>query len=180
MNYRELFRQIKERPGMWGLDGSYGQFCAFLLGCDAGNAWSLFTGLREWLVVRFKEAHRPDNVAWHGLVLWLAFPECWRATSLWADPSVAVYTLELPAGTQTDPPEANDDAKRAVELLFDLLDAFWEEREQFRGLTKIFAEYANWQISEPATSSSPENVAQHIQVRLAKDEISLSSPDELL
>ena len=52
MNYRELFQQIRERPGMWGLDGSYGQFCAFLLGCDAGNAWPLLTGFREWLVVR--------------------------------------------------------------------------------------------------------------------------------
>jgi hypothetical protein len=179
MNYRELFQQIRERPGMWGLDGSYGQFCAFLLGCDAGNAWSLLIGFREWLVVRFKESHRPDNVVWDGLILWLAFPECWRATPLWADKSVAVYTLELPAGTRTDPSETNNHARRAVELLFDLLDAFWEEREQFRGLTKIFAEYATWLESEPATSSSPENVARRIQARLANDEVSPSPPDEL-
>lgn len=178
MKYRELFQQIRERPGMWGLDGSYGQFCAFLQGCDAGNAWSLLTGFREWLVVRFKEAHRPDNVAWEGLILWLAFPECWRATSLWADSSVAVYTLELPAGTRTDPPETNDHARRAVDLLFDLLDAFWVEKEQFRGLTKIFVEYASWLESEPATTSSPENVVQRIQAWLAQDEVSPSASDE--
>ncbi|MGZ6391123.1 MAG: hypothetical protein ACXWQZ_17935, partial [Ktedonobacterales bacterium] len=182
MKYRELFQQIRARPGMWGLDGSYGQFCAFLRGCDEGNARSLLTGFREWLVVRFKESHRPDNVDWSGLILWLAFPECWRATPLWADPSVAVYALELPVGTQTEPVETwpdrqvNDNAKRAVDLLFDLLDAFWEEREQFRGLTKIFAEYMTWRESEPATTSSPEHIAQRIQTRLANDEVSPSPP----
>lgn len=59
-------------------------------------------------------------------------------------------------------------------------ELFRQIREQFRGLTRIFTEYASWLESEPATTSSPENVAQHIQARLAKDEISLSSPDELL
>jgi hypothetical protein len=179
MKYRELFQQIRKRPGMWGLDGSYGQFCAFLEGCDVGNASSLLTGFREWLMVRFKESHRPDNEAWSGLILWLAFPECWRATPLWADKSVAVYSLELPAGTRTDPAETNGHARKAVELLFDLLDAFWQDREQFRGLIKIFAEYATWLASEPATSSSPENVARRIQARLAHDKLSPAPPDEL-
>jgi hypothetical protein len=180
MKYRELFQQIRKRPGMWGLDGSYGQYCAFLHGCDAGNAWSLLIGFREWLVVRFTEAHRPDNVAWSDLILWLAFPECERATPLWADPSVAVYTHELPAGVRTDPPETNDHVRTVVALLFDLLDAFWEEKESFRGLSKIFAAYATWRENEPANASSPENIARRIQARLAHDAISPSSPDELL
>ncbi|HEU5375094.1 MAG TPA: hypothetical protein VFV38_06625 [Ktedonobacteraceae bacterium] len=185
MEYRELFQQMRKHPGMWGLDGSYGQFCAFLRGCDEGNARSLLIGFREWLVVQFKGSHRPDNVDWSSLILWLAFPECWRPTPLWADERIAVYTLDLPVGTQTEPVETwpdrhvNDHAKRAVDMLFDLLDAFWEQREQFRGLTKIFAEYAAWLESEPATASSPEKIAQHIQARLANDEVPPSPPGEL-
>lgn len=162
LNYRELFTAIHQRPGMWGLDGSYGQFCAFLLGCNEGTSQALLTGFDEWLRMRFQGKHRPTNVAWPGLILWLAFPENWRSTPLWADPTVALYELAIPRGTQTDPFETNDEARRAVEMLFRLLDEFLEMRQQRLGLSKIFTDYALWLQSEPADSSSPENIAQRI------------------
>ncbi len=46
MNYRELFAAVQKRPGMFGLDGSFKQFCIFLEGCDAGTFWSLLAGFR--------------------------------------------------------------------------------------------------------------------------------------
>jgi len=124
MKYRELFTAIHQRPGMWGLDGSYGQFCAFLLGCDEGTSQSLLTGFQEWLLMQFHGDHRPTNVHWSGLVLWLAFPECRRSSPLWADPTIAVYELDLPPGTRTEPSDTNGNARRAVDMLFRLLDEF--------------------------------------------------------
>ena len=65
MDYPNLFTQIHRRPGMFGLDGSYGQYCAFINGLDAGNDWRLLTGFREWLVTRLEKG---DNLGWPGLV----------------------------------------------------------------------------------------------------------------
>src|SRR5215469_7195340 len=107
----------------------------------------------------FSGKTQTDQCAWPGLVLWLAFPERWRSTPLWADPPVALYELDIPRGTQTDPFETNDKARRAVEMLFRLLDEFLEVRQQRLGLSKIFTDYALWLQREPADSSSPENVA---------------------
>jgi hypothetical protein len=56
---------------MFGVQNSFGGFCAFLQGIDAGNDWQLFIGFREFLVIR---ARFGTNLAWHGLILRLAFP----------------------------------------------------------------------------------------------------------
>ncbi len=92
------------------------------------------------------------NVAWQGLILGLAFPERWRSNPLWADPTVAVYMLDLPAGTNADPLDANDNA-RAVEALFRLLGEFLELRERSEGLTMIFLAYVAWLSNEQAEFS---------------------------
>jgi hypothetical protein len=52
MEYRVQFQAIHKRPQLYGLDGSYGQYCAYLAGLDAGNDGRLLTGFREWLVAR--------------------------------------------------------------------------------------------------------------------------------
>lgn len=118
MKYRELFALVRQRPGMYGLDGSFAHFSIFVTGCDAGTSWSLLAGFREWLIVRVNDG---DNLAWPFLVLWLAFP----------------------LGKNPNELDANDNAV-AVDMLFRLLDEFLELREQHHGLAKIFTAYAAW------------------------------------
>jgi hypothetical protein len=52
MDYRSLFADVRSRPGMFGLDGSFHDFTVFLRGCEAGNDWQLLAGFRESLVAR--------------------------------------------------------------------------------------------------------------------------------
>lgn len=120
MEYRRLFADIHRRPGLFGLDGSYGQFCAFIEGVNAGNDWQLLTGFREWLVTRLGDG---NNLAWRGLVLHLAFPG--------ADP----------AGRDVGSPERN---REAVAMLFALLDEFLALREKPDALVQIYDEYLTW------------------------------------
>jgi hypothetical protein len=121
VDYRKLFSDIHDRPGMWGLDGSFGQFCALITGIDAGNDWLWLTGFREWLVVR---ADTGNNLTWPGLVLRLAFPD------------VDAGRRELLA----EP----DNNKRAVDTLFTLLDTFLELRAGHGGTVAVFDEYLTW------------------------------------
>ncbi|MER5624018.1 hypothetical protein ABT061_23580 [Streptosporangium sp. NPDC002544] len=117
MEYRQLFREIHKRPGMYGLDGSFKSYEAFLMGCDAGNDWGLFSGFREWLIMRLGSQ---SSFGWPGLVLQLALPE---------KPS-------LPLSPESD--------AKAVELLFELLDQFMEERAPAHGVANIFEKYQSW------------------------------------
>src|SRR5690349_12307950 len=50
---------VGKRPGMYGLDGSFGQFTAYLNGMDAGTDGRALAGFREWLVMRFDDG---DNL----------------------------------------------------------------------------------------------------------------------
>lgn len=69
VSYRDLFTAVHRSPESYGLDGSYSQAVAFVLGCDAGNDWSLLLGFREWLATRLGcEA----NLAWPALVMMAA------------------------------------------------------------------------------------------------------------
>jgi hypothetical protein len=69
VDYRKLFSDLQRRPGMFGLDGSFGQFCAFLTGVDAGHDWQFLTGFRELLVTR---GGTGNHLTWTGLVVRLA------------------------------------------------------------------------------------------------------------
>jgi hypothetical protein len=121
MDYRELFSQVHRRSGMFGLDGSFKMATAFVTGCDAGNAWCLLNGFREWLVVKLGHG---NNLAWPGVVLQICFP---NEPSAWAP-----YSLD----------EQHDPA--ATEALFALLDEFLEVRGQHDGLRRIFEEHGRW------------------------------------
>ncbi|MCG3755349.1 MULTISPECIES: hypothetical protein [unclassified Amycolatopsis] len=47
MDYRKLFGEIRRYPGLYGLDGSYHDYCTFLLGVDTGNGGQLLTGFPD-------------------------------------------------------------------------------------------------------------------------------------
>jgi hypothetical protein len=121
VDYRKLLSDLQLRPGMFGLDGSFGQFCAFLTGVDAGHDWQFLTGFRELLVTR---AGTGNNLTWAGLVVRLAFPDTGvRQHERLADP---------------------DGNSQAVATLFALLSEFLERRSEHGGPAGIFDEYLTW------------------------------------
>lgn len=128
VNYQELFADVRRRPGMFCLDGTFHDFTVFVRGCEAGNDWQLLTGFREWLVTRVGGG---DNLIWEALVLRLAFPE------------------------QSHGPTREELAKdsvinnAAVERLFELLDEFLQLRAEHGGVAKIFDEYWRWRRAQP-------------------------------
>jgi hypothetical protein len=101
---------------MYGLDGSFGQFAAFVGGYGMADPRAL-DGWREWLVLQFDDG---NNLAWPGLVLRLAFPD---------------RTFMRPLD------EADD--HRAGETLFRLLDRFLDERDS-GGAAAIQAAHQAW------------------------------------
>jgi hypothetical protein len=121
MEYRTLFAEIHRRPGLYGLDGSYAQFCVFIDGVDTGNDRQLLTGFREWLVTRLGTG---NNLVWRGLVLHLAFPGAGAAGR----------------DVSTDP----DRNRVAVDALFALLDEFLERRRAHGALAEIYDAYLTW------------------------------------
>lgn len=103
---------------MYGLDGSFGQFAAFLQGCWMADA-RLLDGWSEWLVVQFDGG---NNLAWQALVLRLALPD---RTSL---------------GT----PLTNAEDNVASDRLFRMLDRFLDERDRCGGSAAIKATHQTW------------------------------------
>jgi hypothetical protein len=141
VDYRTLFAEISRRPGLYGLDGSFEQFAAFVSGVDAGNDWQLLTGFREWLIVRLGDG---NNLAWSGLVLRLAFPDGWPGLR-----------------DRLKDPEQN---RVASETLFQLLDEFLARRAAHDEPAAIFDEYLTWRRAQSwhkptGTQSSPPAAA---------------------
>jgi hypothetical protein len=125
VDYRKLFAEIHRRPKLYGLDGSYHDYCTFLLGVDAGNDGQLFSGFTESLVPRVGSG---NNLTWTTLILHLAFP---HRTSGWYDEA------------------AGEGQQVAVDLLFSLLDEFLERRSTSGGTAAIFDEYLTWLKAHP-------------------------------
>jgi hypothetical protein len=121
MEYRALFAQIHQRPGLYGLDGSYAQYCVFIYGVDTGNDGRLLTGFREWLIVRLGTG---NNLVWRSLVLHLAFPG--------ADAAGRDVTTDT------------DRNAVAVDTLFALLDEFLDRSRAHDGPMDIYDEYLTW------------------------------------
>jgi hypothetical protein len=118
VDYEELFANIRRRPEMFGLDGSFQGFCAFLLGIDYGNDRKFLIGFREMLVVQLGAG---ANLTWPALVLRVAFPD---RDSVDRD--------------RLAEPEAN---RRAVDALFTWLAEFRTRTAEQDGLLRIFAAY---------------------------------------
>lgn len=117
MDDRKLLQQIRLRPALFGLDGSYAQSVAFLLGLDVGRAGGLLRGFSEWLVVR---RGSETSLRWTALVLEAAFPgeEIRRSSEL---------------------SEGQD--QRAAEFLFVLLVDFLEMRDSPIALARMYEAY---------------------------------------
>lgn len=105
---------------MWISGHTYLEASAFVLGCDAGNDFTLLSGFHEWLAVRLNGY---ENLHWSAQVLQAAFPE--RAVA---------------AEDIVGSPEMN---RKAIDSLVDLLVDFFRERES-NGLPSIFEQYFSW------------------------------------
>jgi hypothetical protein len=125
VNYRELFAEVRQRPGMFGVEGSYRSLCAFVLGVNAGNGWALLLGFQEFLVTRLGYG---DNLFWSALVSHLAFPGSDRDRHA---------VLDEPGYDEI-----------ASATLFQLLDEFLERRSR-GGHIAIIAEYLAWRQEHP-------------------------------
>lgn len=126
MDYRAHFQAIHRRPQLYGMDGSFGQFCAYLSGLDAGNEGRLLTGLREWLVTRLGGG---NNLSWAGLVIHLARPD---------GPASGREAVE---SAEHDP--------AVIAKLFELLDEFFELTARPDDVVRIFDGYLTWLKAQP-------------------------------
>jgi hypothetical protein len=102
---RELIEGIRDRPGMFALDGSFYPTAMFLTGLDCGTSGRLLDGFREWLLRR---QSKESSFIWPLLVLEDAFPA-----------SDVHHWSSL----------TNEQQQPAVDHLFALLVAFLAERE---------------------------------------------------
>lgn len=102
MDYQSLFQDLRRRPNAYGLSGGFGEYVAFINGCDAGNEWGLLVGFPEWLEL---ETGIGANLTWEAQIL--------------TEASIP-HTVEL----RRDTPENS----AAVTLLFDRLISFLSAR----------------------------------------------------
>ncbi|GGS20606.1 hypothetical protein AB0E75_00420 [Streptomyces griseoviridis] len=118
MNDREFVEQVRARPGLYGLNGTYHSTATFLIGFDQGRSGGLFRGFDEWLAVRRGER---TNITWYAQVF------------LEALPGVALRGLGQPLTREQD--------QAAVDLLFTLLLSFLEVRDDRRALARMYADH---------------------------------------
>ncbi|MFF4502914.1 hypothetical protein [Streptomyces sp. NPDC001401] len=105
MNDKDCIEAIRDRPGMFGLDGTYYPTAMLVLGIDVGTSGRLLAGFREWLLARKGEE---SSFMWIPLVLEDAFP------------GTGIRHWKSLAESQQQP---------AVDHLFALLIEFLTERE---------------------------------------------------
>ncbi|WP_216588074.1 hypothetical protein [Streptomyces brasiliscabiei] len=119
-SFREHLELIRTRPGMYGLDGSYGDYVTYLHGYDAGTRDSALLGFREWLLLKL--GHHSSFV-WSRLVTEMALPE--------VAPGPGYRGLD------------EEQNQVAVEALFLFLEKFLHARDAERdGLRRIIRDYS--------------------------------------
>ncbi|MEU9186122.1 hypothetical protein AB0D14_16545 [Streptomyces sp. NPDC048484] len=69
--YIEFVEQIRDRPGLYGLNGTYHPTVMLLLGFDLARDGDLLRGFREWLVVCKGEC---SSLMWYAFVFQEALP----------------------------------------------------------------------------------------------------------
>ncbi len=107
LSEREYLRRFAARPGMYVGYTTWHAVTSFLCGYNEASVrhgGQGLDGFREWLLTN--HLGRSSNFAWSGLITQLALPDWDHLTPLTDDQQV-----------------------QALELLFDLLDAFLAERE---------------------------------------------------
>ncbi|MGR6973957.1 hypothetical protein ACU639_30915 [Streptomyces cynarae] len=65
MDLPTRLRDVHRRPGAYGIDGSYGNYVAFINGGDAATDGELLRGFRSWLAERLGHG---TNLVWWALV----------------------------------------------------------------------------------------------------------------
>ncbi len=119
-SFREHVELIRTRPGMYGLDGTYGDYVTYLSGYDAGTQGSALLGFREWLLLKLG---RQSSFVWSGLITELALPGL--------SPSPGYRSLD------------GEQSQIAVGALFQFLGDFLRDRDAERdGLRYIFHDYS--------------------------------------
>jgi hypothetical protein len=119
-SFREHLELIRTRPGMYGLDGSYGDYVTYLYGYDAGTQGSALLGFREWLLLRLG---RRSSFVWSSLITELAVPG--------------------DSGSFGHRGLDEEQNRTAVRALFQFLGDFLQDRDAERdGLRIIFRDYS--------------------------------------
>jgi len=92
-----FLRHARERPSMLGLDGSFGEYVAFLNGLDMGAGGRVLEGFGEWAARR--TGHRGWDLVWPLLVLREAGvdqpADTWHGLAAEDDARAVVTLLEL-------------------------------------------------------------------------------------
>lgn len=121
VDYRELFRSFRQRPGMYlgRAELGYPSAVAFVAGVDHGSEFAVLDAFREYLVLQLGHG---NNLGWESLVLQLRLP---------AD-------FSRPLSAEND--------QLAVAGLFDLLDEFLTEmgRHSSSSRAAVHREYLLW------------------------------------
>ena len=120
MNGRLFFHAVRQRPVLYGIDGTYAAAVAFLLGFDAATNGGLLSGFREWLIVRIDDG---NNLSWPALVSRVLVDRCSHGGE---EGMCAACGGQAGAG------------------LFDLLDEFLAVKERRNGMVKVFDAYLQW------------------------------------
>jgi hypothetical protein len=102
---KTFLRYARERPSLFGLDGSFGEYVAFLNGLRMGAGGRVLEGFGEW-VARCVERDGFELV-WPLLVLWKAGVDKSGDAWCWPWPGLAA-----------------EDEARAVMVLLELLSEF--------------------------------------------------------
>ncbi|MCC0575255.1 hypothetical protein [Streptomyces californicus] len=71
MSDEDFIQGVRDRPGLYGLGGSYKDAVAYLTGFNEARSGGLMRGFTEWLVVRKGEC---SSFGWQALVLDEALP----------------------------------------------------------------------------------------------------------
>jgi hypothetical protein len=120
MSLPDVLEHMKKRPGMYVAKVDFDSVAAFIAGFNLATNGGLLVGFREWLIVKLGYG---NNLVWDALVLKLTFPEAESASN---------QLLQA------------EQQKRAVESLFQLLEAFLQEKNSPDGLRRIFISYEEW------------------------------------
>ncbi|MFE4172472.1 hypothetical protein ACFRR7_10470 [Streptomyces sp. NPDC056909] len=117
MGDRQFIEQLRARPGMYGLTGTYHPTAMLLLGFDLARDGGVLRGFREWLIVRKGER---SSFVWYALVFQEALPG-----------------ISLRNWGHLEP----EQDRRAVDHLFSLVLEFLDIRDDAEKLARMYAEY---------------------------------------
>jgi hypothetical protein len=120
MPFPQALERVRKSPGMYISPVEFDVMAAFLQGFHVATNGGLLQGFREWLVIKLDHG---NNLAWSQLVLHLAFPET---------PSPEHCLVQ------------NGGQQRAIDVLFRLVEEFWQAKESPRGLRGVYVEYQHW------------------------------------